>query len=337
MRQSAGLGKGSRASGTASGSSWLDSERATVPRALSATTRHASPGHALVHQTRRGKDRVKASDAPIADALAGARNGRIKAGIGGWNFAPWRDNFYPKGLPQRRELEYASRHLATLEINSTFYRAQTPKVYAKWRDETPPGFVFSLKAPRQVAEGRKLAGAGALVRGFLFGGLAEFGDRLGPIVWQFPPSRAFDRDDFAAFLDLLPRELNGRALRHVLEMRHASFLCPGFLALARGHGLPCVFTDSGEYPNFADLTGDFVYARLMRSRGSEHDGYPASELDTWAARARLWSEGGEPDDLPRVAPADATRAATRDVFIHFISAAKQRNPAAAMALQGRVA
>ncbi|HJU26824.1 MAG TPA: DUF72 domain-containing protein, partial [Rhodanobacteraceae bacterium] len=250
---------------------------------------------------------MKRVDTPIADALASARGTRIRTGIGGWNFPPWRDNFYPKGLPQRRELEYASRHLGAIEINSTFYRAQTPKVYAKWRDETPPGFVFSLKAPRQVAEVRKLAGAGGLARGFVFGGLAEFGEKLGPIVWQFPPSRAFDRGDFAAFLELLPRELNGRALRHALEVRNESFLCAEFLDLARSHKVACVFTDSPDYPNFADVTGDFVYARLMRSRAGTASGYPDGELDAWAGRARSWSEGGEPGDLPRVAPADGKK------------------------------
>lgn len=281
--------------------------------------------------------RVKVSDVPIADALSDASNARIKVGIGGWNFAPWRANFYPWGLPQRRELEYASRHLATIEINSTFYRTQTPRIYAKWRDETPPGFVFALKAPRQVAEHRKLASAGAGLRGFVFGGLAEFGDRLGPIVWQFPPSRAFDRDDFAAFLDLLPRELNGRPLRHVLEVRHASFLCPEYIALARARGTPSVFTDSKEYPSFADPTGDFVYARLMRSRAGQTEGYPSSELDDWAGRADIWARGGEPFDLPHVTDTQATQSAPRDVFIFFISSAKERNPAAAMALQRRVA
>jgi uncharacterized protein YecE (DUF72 family) len=279
---------------------------------------------------------VKKADVPIADELAGGRDTRIKTGIGGWNFPPWRDNFYPKGLPQRRELEYASRHLATIEINSTFYRAQTPKVYAKWRDETPPEFVFSLKAPRQVSEVRKLAGAGALVRGFVFGGLAEFGDRLGPIAWQFPPTRKFDRDDFAAFLDLLPHALDGHTLRHALEVRNETFLCEGFLEIARAHRCACVYTDSPEYPNFADLTGDFVYARLMRSRESERDGYSAKELDAWAARARSWHEGGDPQDLPRVAPECRADPARRDVFLYFISAAKARNPAAAMALQGRL-
>ena len=280
---------------------------------------------------------MKATDEPIPDQVAEARGAHIKVGIGGWNFPPWRDNFYPKGLPQRRELEYASRHLTAIEINSTFYRAQTPKVYAKWRDETPPGFVFSLKAPRQIAEVRKLAGAATQVRGFLFGGLAEFGDRLGPIVWQFPPSREFERTDFAGFLDRLPHELNGRPLRHALEVRNETFLCDEFLDLARAHRAACVFTDSREYPNFADLTGDFVYARLMRSRESERHGYPARELDAWAGRARLWHQGGEPDDLPQVSPGRAAQSAQRDVFIYFISAAKARNPAAAMALQERIA
>ncbi len=279
---------------------------------------------------------MKPNDSPIPDELADARGARIKTGIGGWNFPPWRDNFYPKGLPQRRELEYASRHLTAIEINSTFYRAQTPQVYAKWRDETPQGFVFSLKAPRQVAEMRKLASAGSVMRGFVFGGLAEFGEKLGPVVWQFPPSRAFERDDFAAFLDLLPRNLNGLALRHALEVRNKSFLCEEFLELARTYRCACVFTDSHEYPNFADVTGDFVYARLMRSRESERDGYPAKELDAWAERVRQWARGGEPDDLPRVLPVEKKKSAPRDVFLYFISAHKARNPAAAMALQRRM-
>jgi len=280
---------------------------------------------------------VKPSDPPIADELAVARARRIRVGIGGWNFAPWRDNFYPKGLPQRRELEFASRHVTAIEINSTFYRAQKPAIYAKWRDETPEGFVFSLKAPRLIAEHKHLAGAGAAIRGFAFGGLSEFGDRLGPIVWQFPPSRAFERDDFAAFLDLLPRQLNGVRLRHAIEVRHASFLCDEYLELARAHHVASVYTDSAEYPSFADLTGDFVYARLMRSRAAAHDGYTPAELDAWAERARQWAAGEEPRDLAHVKSARTAAAPEpRDVFVYFISAAKQRNPAAAMALLRRL-
>jgi len=278
---------------------------------------------------------MKPSDPPIPDELAAARAARIKVGIGGWNFAPWRDNFYPKGLPQRRELEYASRHLTSIEINSTYYRAQKSSVYARWREETPPGFVFSLKAPRLISEHHKLASAGAAVRAFV-SGLEAFEDKLGPVVWQFPPSRVFERDDFAGFLDLLPKRSNGRVLRHVLEVRHPSFLCAGYLDLARAHHCPSVFTDSDEYPSFADLTGDFVYARLMRSRASERSGYPGQELDAWAQRAQSWANGGEPDDLPRVAPDAPTPAASRDVFLYFISSAKARNPAAAMALLQRL-
>lgn len=281
---------------------------------------------------------MKAADAPIADELAGARAARIKVGIGGWNFAPWRNSFYPGGLPQRRELEYASRHLAAIEINSTFYRAPAASVYAQWRTTTPDGFVFSLKAPRYIVQRRQLASAGNAVRAFVSGGLAELGDRLGPVVWQLRPPRAFERDDLAAFLDLLPPELNGRPLRHALEVRDASFSCPEFITLARAHGTACVFTDATDAPQFADLTGDFVYARLKRSRAEAPDGYSAAALDAWAARAQLWAGGGEPEDLPRIAPPRSIkRGKGRDVFVYFIASAKQRNPAAAMALQRRCA
>lgn len=260
---------------------------------------------------------------------------RIRVGIGGWNFAPWRNNFYPAGLPQQRELEFASRRLSAIEINSTFYRAQKAPVYASWRKQTPDGFVFSLKAPR-FAVMAKPENAGKAINAFVFGGLAELGDRLGPLSWQFAPNRRFARDHLAPFLDLLPRELDGLPLRHVLEVRHESFMCEDYLALAREHAVATVYTDSTEYPSFADLTGDFVYARLMRSESAIPTGYAAAALDAWAKRAILWHSGSEPKDLPRVAPAKKTAAKARDVYIYFISAAKERNPAAAMALRSRV-
>lgn len=260
---------------------------------------------------------------------------RIRVGIGGWNFAPWRNNFYPSGLVQRRELEYASRHLRAIEINGTFYGAQKPATYAKWAAETPDGFVFSLKAPRYITEGKRLADTARGIDGFVLGGLAEFGDRLGPVLWQLPPSRSFDADDLAAFLDLLPRELNGHAMRHVLEVRHKSFLDERYVALARQHRIPTVFTDSPQYPSLADLTGDFAYARLMRSESHIDTGYAANDLETWTGRARLWAEGGDPSELPHVAAPQPAQG-PRDVFIYFISSAKERNPAAAMALQQRV-
>ncbi|MFD0740468.1 DUF72 domain-containing protein [Lysobacter koreensis] len=258
----------------------------------------------------------------------------IRVGIGGWTYAPWRDNFYPAGLVQRRELEYASRQLTAIEINGTYYGAQKPATYAKWAADTPDGFVFSLKAPRYVTERGALAKAAGGAAAFVSGGLAEFGAKLGPILWQLPPSRVFDRDDLAAFLDALPRELDGRALRHVLEVRHDSFRSDDYLALARTHRIPTVFTDSPDYPSLADLTGDFVYARLMRSRAIA-TGYPDAELERWAQRARQWAGGGDPDDLPHVGTA-ADQGGQRDVFVYFIGSAKQRNPAAAQALIARL-
>ncbi|HEY8329501.1 MAG TPA: DUF72 domain-containing protein [Rhodanobacter sp.] len=260
---------------------------------------------------------------------------RIRAGIGGWNYAPWRDNFYPAKLVQRRELEYASRQLRAIEINGTFYGAQKPATYAKWAAETPAGFIFSLKAPRYITEGKRLADTGKGVSGFVHGGLAEMGDRLGPILWQLPPSRPFDAGDLGAFLDALPCELNGQPLRHVLEVRHPSFLSESYVELARAQRVPTVFTDSPDYPSLADLTGDFSYARLMRSEDGNPAGYAPAELDRWAGHAHDWAAGNDIADLPHAA-ALQPQGPPRDVFVFFISAAKHRNPAAAMALQSRV-
>ena len=274
---------------------------------------------------------------PHADLFAPTAGGDpyIRVGIGGWNFAPWRNNFYPAGLVQKKELAYASQHLRAIEINSTFYRAQTAATYARWAAETPAEFLFSLKAPRYITEGKKLADSGKGIASFIHGGLDAMDDRLGPILWQLPPSRAFNVDDLAAMLDLLPRELNGRTLRHVLEVRHRSFQCEAYVELARAHGVPTVFTDSPDYPSLADLTGDFVYARLMRSVDEQPAGYTPATLDTWAERARQWALGQDPADLPHVAAPHGGKH-KRDVLIFFISSAKQRNPAAAMALQARV-
>ncbi|MBJ6982690.1 DUF72 domain-containing protein [Luteimonas sp. MC1572] len=259
----------------------------------------------------------------------------IRTGIGGWTYAPWRDNFYPKGLVQRRELEYASRQLSAIEVNGTYYGAQKPATYAKWRDETPPGFVFTAKAPMRIVQSRTLAKAGPQIEDFI-GGIAELGDRLGPLLWQFDQGKPRDRDDFAAFLALLPRETGGRTLRHVLDVRDPDFVDDGYIALAREHGMATVFTDSEEHPSFADVTAGFVYARLMRARAELATGYPRAELVRWAARAREWAAGGEPDDLPRIGSAGGA-AVRREVFVFFIGAAKERNPAAAMALHALLA
>jgi uncharacterized protein YecE (DUF72 family) len=237
---------------------------------------------------------------PRSKATPRAAAARIRVGIGGWNFAPWRNNFYPEKWPQKRELEYASGKLTAIEVNSTFYRPQTPATYANWRAQTPDGFVFSLKAPGFATQTTALENAAKAIKRFVFAGLAELGDRLGPISWQFAANRAFTRDYFAGFLDLLPAELNGSPLRHVLEVRHESFMSAGYLALMRERNLPSVFTDSTEYPSFADLTGDFVYARLMRSESSVATGYSADALDAWVQRAQSWANGEQPPDLLRV-------------------------------------
>ncbi|MBB3226742.1 uncharacterized protein YecE (DUF72 family) [Luteibacter sp. Sphag1AF] len=255
--------------------------------------------------------------------------GNIRAGMGGWTFAPWRDNFYPGDLIQREELSWASRQVTSIEINGTYYRAQSQATYERWASETPPGFVFSVKAPRRIVQTRALDDTGEQVTRFLQG-LTALGDRLGPVLWQFMPTRTFDPDTLRRFFDLLPDAINGLALRHAIEVRHDSFLCDEYLALARTRGVATVFTDSPDYPSLADLTGPFVYARLMRSVASRKTGYTAPDLKRWADRAKAWAAGKDPADLPHVSDA-APSHGPRDVFVYFISAAKERNPAAAMA------
>jgi len=254
----------------------------------------------------------------------------IRVGIGGWTYVPWRETFYPRGLVQRRELEYASRQLSAIEINGTYYGAQKPATYARWRDETPRGFVFTAKAPKRITQSRALDRTGAQVEDFV-GGIAELDDRLAALVWQFDAGTRIDRDAFAAFLELLPRRVAGRPLRHVLDVRDRDFVDADFLALARHHRMATVFTDSDQHPSFADVTADFVYARLMRARAGIATGYPPEELQAWAARARTWASGDIPADLP-VIGTSARKARKRDVFVFFIAAAKERNPAAASAL-----
>ncbi len=237
----------------------------------------------------------------------------IRAGIGGWTFEPWRGAFYPPGLPHARELEFASRSFTTIEINGTFYRTQKPDTFRKWAEETPDGFVFSVKAPRYAVNKRVLAEAEPAVVRFAESGLEQLGGKLGPILWQFAPTKKFDAQDCAAFLALLPQEVKGARLRHALEVRHASFKAPEFIELASQAGAAIVFADSDDYPRIEDQTADFTYARLMRSHSDEATGYPPDELAAWHSRARIWSAGG------------------RDVFIYFIDGAKERAPAAAKA------
>jgi uncharacterized protein YecE (DUF72 family) len=255
----------------------------------------------------------------------------IRVGVGGWVFEPWRGEFYPTGLPQARELEYASRRLTTIEINATFYRTQSRESFRKWASETPDDFMFSLKAPRAATQRRVLAEAGGSIERFFASGVLELGRKLGPILWQFHPSKKFQADDVAAFLELLPRRVEGNTMRHVIEVRDASFLDVAFIDLARKHSVALALVDSDKHAPIADVTAEFVYARLQRTSDKVKTGYRRPELELWARRAQAWGNGGMPDDLPTVAGKSPVKM-QRDVFIYMISGAKARAPAAAMAL-----
>ena len=261
---------------------------------------------------------------------------RIRVGVGGWVFEPWRNNFYPAGWPHARELEFASRQFGVIEINGTFYHLQKPATYARWAAEAPEGFKFSLKASRFCTYRRVLAEAAESVQRFSGSGIAELGLKLGPIVWQFAPTKRFEPDDLGAFIDMLPQQVDGVPLQHALEVRHESFKCAEYVELARGRAITTVFTDSPDYPSFADISGSFVYARIMRTESQLADGCTPEALDQLAACSLSWRNGDEPAGLPRLGAASSA-GASRDVYLFFISAAKEKAPAAALALQVRLA
>lgn len=263
-------------------------------------------------------------------------SGTIRAGIGGWTFEPWNTSFYPEKLAKKRQLEHASRQIPTIEINGTYYRDQRPSTFAGWADQVPDGFVFAVKANRFTTVKKVLGESGESISRFLDSGVAELGPHLGPILWQFAPTKKFDADDFAAWLALLPEAHNGVVLRHALEVRNPSFVCPEFVALARSHKAAIVYAHHETYPEMADVTGDFVYARLQRGADDNPNCYPDAELDGWAARAKVWAEGGQPDDLPLADPGNAAEKMPRDVFAYFITSGKVRAPFGAMALMERV-
>ena len=265
-----------------------------------------------------------------------AKTGTIYCGVGGWTYEPWRGVFYPKGLPHAQELKYAGEHLTVdRDQRHLLPHAEPRRPFRKWASEVPANFVFALKGPRYAVNRRVLAEAGNSIKRFLDSGVTELGDKLGPLLWQFTPYKKFDEQDFSKFLELLPDKFNGRKLRHVVEPRHDSFKTPAFIGLARKAGVAIVYAEHDSYAEIADVTADFVYARLQKGDEKLKAGYPPKALDAWAKRAKTWAAGGEPSDLPRVDKAHAAKTA-RDTFIYFIHEAKLRAPAAAMALIERV-
>jgi uncharacterized protein YecE (DUF72 family) len=243
---------------------------------------------------------------------------KIRIGIGGWTYPPWRGVFYPDKLPQKQELEYASRQLGVIEINATFYGRQSPKSWAAWEKVVPENFQFAVKGSRYCVMKPKLAEAGEGLAGFLAQGFAVLGPKLGPLLWQFASRRKFDRDDIAGFIDLLPQELEGIKLRHAIEPRHESFRDEKFFDLCRVRNIAVVLEDSDEYPAIEADTADFAYARYQRMSEEIATGYEDKALDSFAAKARAWQK----DD--------------RDAYIFMINGAKVRAPAAALALQERL-
>jgi uncharacterized protein YecE (DUF72 family) len=237
----------------------------------------------------------------------------IRVGVGGWSYEPWEETFYPPKLAAAKQLEYAASKLTAIEINATFYRTQSAASFKKWAAATPDGFMFSVKAPRAAVQRKDLREAAESIEWFFNSGVGELGAKLGPIFWQLAPYKKFDAAEMTAYFDMLPQVLNGLPLRHALEVRHASFTDDAFLKLARERNIAVVTVESEKHPLIVEPTADFAYARLELTQADEPTGYPKPALKQWAKTARTWEKSG-------------------DVFLYFISGAKERNPAAAMAM-----
>jgi uncharacterized protein YecE (DUF72 family) len=285
----------------------------------------------------------------------------MRIGISGWTYAPWRGNFYPAGLPHADELSYASRQVDTIEINGTFYGLQRPASFARWYDETPEGFVFAVKGPRFITHIRRLREVETPLANFFASGVLRLEEKLGPLLWQFPPSFRFSTERLDHFFSLLPRDTEAaaalaerrsewlaerasprtasrRELRHAIEIRHQSFLDPAFVALLRRHQVALVFADSVAWPYAEDVTADFVYLRLHGSEELYASGYSDEALDHFAARIKLWTEGYEPNDARRIAPeVEPAGQIPRDVYAYFDNDAKVRAPVDARSLRAKLA
>ncbi len=263
--------------------------------------------------------------------MAEQNTGRIRIGIGGWAYEPWDESFYPEKLPKKRQLEYASSKLTSIEINSTYYGPQKPQTFAKWHDETPEDFIFSLKAPRFSTNRRVLAEAGESIEKFMTGGVMELKSKLGVVNWQFMGTKKFDPADFEAFLKLLPKRVDGHDVRHAVEVRHDSFNSPDFVTLLREYGVAVVIAGDSKFPQFADLTAPFAYLRIMGTEENEPLGYGEKQLDQWTKRTKAIATGAAPEGLKTIMPPSTDNTA-RDVYLYIISGHKAHNPHAAMAL-----
>jgi len=285
--------------------------------------------------------------------------GRVRIGISGWTYKPWRGVFYPEDLSQKRELEYASRALNSIEINGTFYSLQRPTSFERWAAETPDDFVFSVKAPRFITHMRRLKDVDAPVSNFLASGILNLGQKLGPILWQLPPNFLFKPEILEGFFKLLPHDteeaaavarrhdkwMSGRSaldpgtkrpLRHAMEIRHASFATPDFINLLRKYDVALVCADTVEWPRIMDLTSDFMYCRLHGSEVLYASGYDEESLDKWSVRVNAWLRGKEPEDAERVIQEKGPKRAARDVFVYFDNDAKVRAPFDAKSLTARM-
>lgn len=236
----------------------------------------------------------------------------IRVGIGGWSYEPWEETFYPPKLAAAKQLEYAASKVTAIEINATFYRTQSATSFQKWAKATPDGFKFSVKAPRAAVQRKDLREAAQSIEWFFNSGVGELGSKLGPIFWQMAPYKKFDADEMNAYFDMLPAKLGKLKLQHAIEVRHASFTDDAFLKMARERNIAVVTVESEKHPLIVEPTADFSYARLELTQADEPTGYPKAALKKWLKTARDWEKSG-------------------DVYLYFISGAKERNPAAAMA------
>lgn len=286
--------------------------------------------------------------------------GQIRIGISGWRYAPWRKVFYPEGLAQAQELHFASRALPSIEINGTFYAQQRPASYAKWYAETPENFVFSVKAPRYVTHILRLKEAEIPIANFFASGLLQFKEKLGPILWQFPPSFRFDADLFEDFLQQLPHDtaaaltlaqrrdprMHGReylaidrkrAVRHAVEIRNKSFVDRAFIQLLRRYRIALVVADTaGKWPYYEDITADFMYLRLHGAQELYASGYTDAALERWAERIRAWRQGSQPEDVQLIADLKPPVRKSRDIFCYFDNDVKVKAPFDARKLLGQL-